>query len=252
MGSKIKGKTTVNIEKHSLLSIFRTFCFFAQYLANKLFLFNFATWIWDLFAYFWYIYCSFEDATVNPPFAKKSRVSYAFASDVCRYVNVFECDLHNFSYDFLSDSYIKPFPCIFKTTRFLNFFHLCIELHVVHISICFIINTNIKKLYTFTQCMYENHTFYIVFLQIHKRGVCWGGHGFAWFHTVEVHFPRFLCSQCYSQPRQHRLLYPQLSGQRTLQYEQLSDKWVDEIFIFCIRTHRYWNASLPKQQSVLV
>lgn len=121
MGSKIKGKTTVNIEKLSLLSIFRTFCFFAQYLANKLFLFNFATWIRGLFAYFWYIYCSFEDATVNPPFAKKSRVSYAFASDVCRYVNVFECDLHNFSYDFLSDSYIKPFPCIFKTTRFLNF-----------------------------------------------------------------------------------------------------------------------------------
>lgn len=42
MGSKIKGKTTVNIEKDSLFSIFRTLCFSAQYLANKLFLFNFA------------------------------------------------------------------------------------------------------------------------------------------------------------------------------------------------------------------
>lgn len=142
MGSKIKGKTTLNIEKHSLLSIFRTFCFFAQYLANKFFLFNFATWIRGLFAYFWYIYCSFEDATVNPPFAKKSRVSYAFASDVCRYVNVFQCDLHNFSDNFLSDSYIKPFPCIFKTTRFLNFLSVYRILHVVHIFICFIINTD--------------------------------------------------------------------------------------------------------------
>ena len=28
----------------------------------------------------------FADATINPPFATKSRVAYAFASDVCRYV----------------------------------------------------------------------------------------------------------------------------------------------------------------------
>lgn len=52
MGSKIKGKTTVNIEKDSLFSIFKTLCFSAQYLANKLFLFNLVTWIRVLFACF--------------------------------------------------------------------------------------------------------------------------------------------------------------------------------------------------------
>lgn len=131
MGSKIKGKTTVNIEKDSLFSIFKTLCFSAQYLANKLFLFNFATWIRVLFACFWYIYCSFEDATVNPPFAKKSRVSYAFASDVCRWVHIFECDFiwKYIIFEWFSFWFIKPFPCTFKQLGFLTF-HLCIELHV--------------------------------------------------------------------------------------------------------------------------